>query len=79
MEKLVLDELNGVSGGVGIYKENQVDICYLCGAKSNSNEDPVFGNNSFGLGFSSVFDKDGEHKLCPSCYTKWCDEKFKKL
>ena len=79
MEKLDLDQLAEVSGGVGNYRKNQKDICYLCGKQSEFSEDSIFGKNSFGLGFTSVYDKDGEHKLCPSCYTKWCDEQSKNL
>lgn len=79
MEKLDFDQLEKVSGGRTVFSEENVDVCYKCGKKSDFNGDSVFASNSFGIGFSSIYDKNGEHKLCPSCYEKWSREKFEKI
>lgn len=68
MEKLDIDELDNVAGGRGIYPG-----CHICGKKSDSNTGSVLEGSSFGIVFCEVFYKDGMHKLCPSCYEKWCN------
>lgn len=72
MEKLDIDELDNVAGGRGIYP-GEPESCHICGKKSGSNTGSVLEGSSFGIGFCEVFYKDGMHKLCHSCYEKWCN------
>ena len=73
MEKINENDLENISGGVGSPRDGKAEVCYLCGKESSYHKD------SFNLDFASVFDEKGEHKLCLSCYSKWCDGKTKKL